>query len=160
MFWQVVLFELNYYRKQPLFFVMASIFFLLPFLITISPNISIGLPNNILANSPFAIMSTLQVMSFIGLFVCINYAANPVLRDFEYKSAELIFTTQIRKFDFIFARFFAALLFCALILFASVAGLMMAEILPIIEPDRLGDFRIDAYWFSYLIIVLPNIFVV
>ena len=83
MFWHILIFELNYYRKQSVFYVMAGIFFLLPFLITVSPNISIGLPTNILANAPFAIMSTLQAMSFIGLFACINYAANPILREFE-----------------------------------------------------------------------------
>ncbi len=156
MLWSIFTFELNYYRKQPLFYVMAGIFFLLPFLITVSPNISIGLPNNILANSPFAIMSTLQAMSFIGLFACLSYAANPVLRDFETRSAELIFSTQIRKHHFLYARFLAALVFVLLILLASVMGVLAAELLPLIEPQRLGALRPDAYLFSFLYIMLPN----
>ncbi len=159
MFTPIFRFELNYHRRQFLFCILCGVFFILCFLSTTSDNVSLGgnFPNlNI--NAPFAVVSTLATLSILALFGAVAFCANGVVRDFDQKTAELFFTTNVSKFDYLYGRFFGSLLFSYGIYFAGLLGVLAAEFAPWLDQERLGATPWDAYFFVTWAIVLPNLF--
>lgn len=159
MFLSVFSFEFHYHRRQYLFYILSSVFFLLAFLGTTSDNISIGgnFPN-ININAPITVITTLSTLSILALFGAVAFCASGVIRDYEYKTAELFLTTNVSKFDYIYGRFFGSLLFSFGIYFGGLLGVAAGEFAPWLDQERLGSFRWDAYWFASWAIVLPNLF--
>ncbi len=159
MFLQIFRFEMAYHVRQPLIYVISVILFLLSFGDTVSDNISIGgVLSNININSPYNLVITLSSLSFItALLAGVVYASSPIVRDFDHKVAELFFTTRVSKFDYLFGRFCGAFVFCVLVYFASLLGVLLGEFMPWLDPERLGPVRLDAYWFATWAIAIPNL---
>lgn len=159
MFLQIFRFEMAYHVRQPLIYVISVILFLLSFGDTVSDNISIGgVLSNININSPYNLVITLSSLSFItALLAGVVYASSPILRDFDYKVAELFLTTRVSKFDYLFGRFCGAFVFCVLVYLASLLGVLLGEFMPWLDPERLGPTRLDAYWFASWAIAIPNL---
>ena len=158
MFWSIFRFELGFHIRQPMIYVVSLIFFLLSFGATVSDNIVIGgVADNVNINSPLNVVVTLGIWSFLSMFGCVAYAASPVLRDFEYKVAELFLTTRIKKFDYLVARFTGAFVFCVLIYLMALLGMLIGELMPWLDPERIGPMRLDAYWLATWAIALPNL---
>ncbi len=158
MFKSLFQFEVSFHIKQPLIYVLSAIIFLISFLATISDNVNIGAAvTNININSPFNVIITLSALSFITSLVAgVAYATSPILRDFDNKVAELFFTTGVKKFDYMFGRLVAATGISFLVYFAALAGVLLGEIMPWLDPERIGPMRLDAYWFATWAIAIPN----
>lgn len=162
MFSHIFRFELAFHARQPLIYVVSSVLFLLSFAATVSDNISIGgSVSNININSPYNVILVLSSISFIvSLVAGVAYASNPILRDFDHKIAELFFTTRVNKFDYLFGRFCGAVTFCFVAYFAALLGIFLGEFMPWLDPERLGETRLEAYWFATWAIAIPNILLI
>ena len=159
MFAPIFRFELNYHRRQFLFYILSGVFFILTFLGTTSDNVSLGGTfSNLNINAPFAVISTLSTLSILALFGTVAFCANGVVRDFDQKTAELFFTTNVSKFDYLYGRFFGSLVFSYGIYFAGLLGVLAGEMAPWLDQERIGPIAWDAYWFVTWAIVLPNLF--
>ena len=121
MLWKVALFEFRYQLRQPAFWVIFGIFFLLAFGAMASENITIGGGGAENFNSPYRVMQTLLVMSLFGIFIVTAFVSNIVLRDFDTKCAEIIFSTRIRKHEYLIGRFIGAFA-VAYLAYSSVAS--------------------------------------
>ena len=55
MFGKVAAFEFRYQLRQPAFWVISILFFLLSFGLVASPNVSLGTGGNVFKNAPYAI---------------------------------------------------------------------------------------------------------
>ena len=89
MFGSIFRFEVNYHRRQFLFYILCSVFFLLTFLSTTSDNVSIGPTfSNVNINAPIAVISSLATLSILSLFGAVAFVANGVVRDYDLKTAE------------------------------------------------------------------------
>ncbi len=159
MFGPIFRFEINYHRRQFLFYILCGVFFLLTFLATTSDNVSMG-PNfgNININAPITVISTLSTLSILTLFGAVAFASNGVVRDYDLKTAELFLTTNVSKFSYLYGRFFGALVFSFGIYFAGLLGVAAGEFAPWLDQERIGEFSWGAYWFASWVIVLPNLF--
>lgn len=160
MFLDVFRFELNFHRRQNLVYVLSSVFFLITFLATTTPNVSmVGGVDNINTNSPYTVMMTLSSLTIIALFGAIAFSANAVIRDYDLGLAELFFTTPMRKFDYLYGRFSGALLFTFALYFAGLMGVLVGEFMPWLDQERIASTSFTAYFFTSLAIALPNLFV-
>lgn len=161
MFWAVFRFEVSYHRRQPLVYIVTAVFFLLTFLATTTPNVTIGGgTDNLNINAPFAIMQSLAGMSLLCVFTAVAFSANPVIRDYDYGTAELFLSTRVDKFSYLFGRFTGALLFSCLSFLGAVAGVMLGEFMPWLDAERIGEFQLQPYLFTTWAIAIPNIIVV
>jgi ABC-type transport system involved in multi-copper enzyme maturation permease subunit len=158
MLWQVARFEFRYQLRQPAFWVIFGVFFLLSFAGTASENVTVGGGGAENFNSPFRTMLTLLTMSVFGIFIVTAFVSNIVLRDFDSRSAEIIFSTRIRKHEYLLGRFIGAFS-VAFIAFSSVAwGALVGGLMPWLDPDRIGPLRIGDYFFSLGAMALPTLF--
>jgi ABC-type transport system involved in multi-copper enzyme maturation permease subunit len=160
-FIEVFRFECRYQRKSPLFLILAGVFALLTFLGTASDDVQIGGGGtNIDINASFSIIQTQIVMSVIGMLAAVALVAGAITRDYEHKTAEILFVTGVNKTPYLLGRFAGGFLFAALIGVAGLLGTLVATFMPWLDPERIGAFTLAPYVYSLAATILPNCFIV
>ena len=76
-------FELRYQLRNPVFWVVAILFFLLTFGATTIEQIQIGSGGNVHVNAPAAIAQIHLILSIFFMFVTTAFVANVIVRDDE-----------------------------------------------------------------------------
>jgi len=160
MFAKIAAFELRYQLRQPVFAVVALIFFLLVFGSVTVDQISIGSGGNIHKNSPQAIAETSLIMTLFFMFASTAFVANVVVRDDETGFGPIIHSTRVRKFDYLFGRFTGAFLAVALAFLAVPIGIFVGSLMPWVDAETLGPNRLADYAFAYFWLALPGLFLV
>ncbi len=157
MFRKIAGFELRYQLKSPVFWVVATIFFLLTFGAATIDQIRIGGGGNIHKNAPFAIAQTHIILSIFYMFVTTAFVANVVVRDDETGFGPILRSTRVRKFDYLYGRFAGAFLAAAISFLVVPLAIWLGSLMPWIDPERLGPNEAHAYLFSYFVLALPSI---
>ncbi len=151
-------FELREQLRAPLLWLVAGLFGLFAFFAAATDAVTIGSAiGNVNRNAPTVIVQFLGVFTILGLFVAVIFVSSALLRDFEQGTADLFFSTPMRKLDFLLGRFLAAVAACSLVYLAVAAGLMLAPLMPWIDAARLGEFSLAPYLWGFGVIVLPNL---
>ena len=157
MFSRLAKFEINYFRKQPSFYVISLIFFLLPFFAMISDNVQIGAGgSNINFNSPNAITQTMLIMSVFGMFLVANFIGGTATRDYTFKMNGMVHAMPVSKFSYLWGRLFGSWLFCLIVFAAVPLGTLIGSFWPGVEAERLGATSLYPYFNTYLIFIIPN----
>ena len=160
MFRQIAAFEFRYHVRSPLFWVTTLIFALLTFGSIASDSVSIGgIAGNVKKNSPFAVGVTLQTMAIFAVFIMAAFVSNVVVRDDETGFGQIVHSTRVSRFDYLFGRFTGAFAAgCAA--FAGVPlGLLLGSVMPWMDPETLGPFRPGDYLYAYFAVALPTLVV-
>lgn len=151
-------FELRQQLRAPLLWLVAGLFGLFAFAAAGSDAVQIGGSiGNVNRNAPTVVAFMLGFFTILGLFVAVIFVAGALLRDFEQGTADLFFSTPMRKVDFLAGRFLAAVVASAMIYVAVAIGLMLAPLMPWIDPDRIGAFSLQPYLWAFAWLVLPNV---
>jgi ABC-type transport system involved in multi-copper enzyme maturation permease subunit len=152
-------FELRQQLRSPLLWLMAGMFGLFAFGAASTDAVQIGSAiGNVNRNAPTVIVSFLGVFSLLGLLIIVSFVSGALLRDFEQGTADLFFSSPMRKRDFLIGRFSAALVACLVVYLMVALGLLLAPLMPWIDPARLGPFSLTPYVWGFIVLVLPNLF--
>ena len=149
-------FELKYQLKSPTFWVCFIIFLLLGFGAMAIPPVRFA-GGNVFKNAPIAINIMTSLMSIFFMFVTTAFGANVILRDTETGFGPLLYTTRLKKGDYVIGRMLGAFLVCALCFLSVPLGALIGTIMPWIDRDTMGPVSMPAYLYSYFIIGLPSI---
>ena len=156
---RIATFELRYQSRSPLFFIGFAIFFLLTFASVVIDQIQIGSRGNVNVNSPYAILQTLAIMNVFAVFIVTAFVANVVIRDQQTGFAPILFSTRLRKRDYLLGRFAGAMAI-ALILLASVPlAIAAGSIMPWLDPEKVGPFVFTHYLYALFLFGLPSLLV-
>ena len=158
MFAKIAGFELRYQLKSPVFWVVATVFFLLTFGAATIDQIRIGGGGQTHKNAPYAIAQTHLILSIFYMFVTTAFVANVVVRDDETGFGPILRSTRVGKFDYLYGRFTGAFLAAAISFLAVPLAIFIGSFMPWIDPERLGPNIPQAYLFSYFALALPSIF--
>ena len=158
MFGQIARFELRYQLRNPVFWTVAILFFLLPFGSMTVPNIQIGGGGNIHKNAPLGIAQVHLIMSIFFMFVTTAFVANVIVRDDESGFGSMVRSTRVTKRDYLFARFLGAFGAAAVAFLAVPIAIWLGSLMPWVDAETLGPNRIDDYVYAYAALALPNIF--
>ena len=160
MFAKIASFEFRYHVRSALFWVTIFIFAVLAFGSIASDNVRIGgIAGNVKKNSPFAVGVALQTMAIFAVFIMAAFVSNVVIRDDETGYGQIVHSTRVSRFDYLFGRFTGAFAAgCAA--FVSVPlGLLLGSVMPWLDPETLGPFRPGDYLYSYFAVALPTLVV-
>lgn len=160
MFGKIAAFELRYQVRQPIFWIAGLIFFLLVFASVTIDQIQIGSGGNVHKNSPQAIVETVFTMALFFMFVSTAFVANVIVRDDETGYGQIIRSTPIRKFDYLFGRFTGAYLATALSFLFVPLGLFVGSLMPWVDAETLGPNRLADYAYAYFLMGLPSLLLV
>ena len=158
MFGKIAAFELRYQFRNPVFWVVSILFFLLTFGAVAAENITIGSGGNVNVNAPTAIMQISQILTLFFMFVTTAFVANVIVRDDESGFGPLVRATRISKFDYLIGRFTGAFLIAAIAFLAVPLAIFIGSMMPWLDPETIGPNRLSYYAFSYFVLALPGIF--
>ncbi len=151
-------FELREQLRSPLLWLLAVLFALLAFGAASSDAVQIGGSiGNVHRNAPSVLATFMTSFTLLGLLVVTLFVSNALLRDFELGTAELVFSSPIKRRDYLLGRLGAALL-ASLLMYVIVAiGLFVAQFMPWIDSARLGPVSLRPYLWSFAFMVFPNV---
>jgi ABC-type transport system involved in multi-copper enzyme maturation permease subunit len=151
----VIRFEWRYHTRQVSFIAAALFFAGFGFALTAT---AFG-PANVHINSPYDIAQSLGMVSLAAVFAIAIFCANSVVRDREHHFEEIIFSTSVEKFPYLFGRFAGSFLAAFTVFSATAVGMMLAALLPLHDASRIGPFSILPYLWTLLVLVLPGMLV-
>ncbi|WP_373048993.1 ABC transporter permease/M1 family aminopeptidase [Vulgatibacter sp.] len=155
----IAAFEVRYQLRQPLFWSIFAIFFLLSFGVIALEQIKVGAGGNVLKNSPFAIAQLHLVFTLFFMFVTTAFVANVALRDDETGFGPILRATPIAKAAYLYGRFAGAFAMAALCFLAIPFGVLLGTAMPWVDPQVVGPNSLAAYAYAYLFLALPGLFV-
>lgn len=164
MFRHLFFFEVRYWLRQPMVYVFLLITTLLFTWSAASDDLTIGGTfGNIYKNAPFVIQNQFLTWVLLSLLITTAFVQSAALRDFSYKTEQIIFASPIRKVDYLMGRFCGAYV-VALIPYLGISlgillGTLIGQTTGSTDPDRYGPLVWSAHLNSFLVFALPNTFI-
>lgn len=156
----MVRFEWRYYLRQPSFYVVALLLFLVSFLSVASNNIQIGGGGEVMKNSPFSITQSMLIMSFISMFAVVNFVGTTAIRNHQHLMEELIYSKPLSPFLYQLGRFIGSF-FVVIAVFAFIPlGFLLGSIMPWVDASRFGSTSLLNYAVPYFQLALPSLLLI
>ncbi len=150
-------FELRYHLRRPVTWIFFGALALLAFGFASSDVVRIGgASSRVHRNSPDVINWAVMVLTLFGTVITSAIAGGAILRDFEVRAHELLFTTPVSKGAYVGGRFVGAYLVTLLVFLGVPLGLMIGSAMPWVDADALGPFSLASYLWPYLVYTVPN----
>lgn len=149
---KIIRFEWRYHTRQISFLAATLLFAGLGFVLTAT---GFG-PSNIHINSPYSIANGLGLASLSAVFAIAVFCANAVVRDREHLMEEIVFSTSVEKFEYLFGRFTGSFLAAFTAFSASAIGMIAGTLMPWHEPSRIGALAPHHHLWVLLVLVLPG----
>ncbi len=159
----IFLFETKRWFTTWTFYIYCIIFFALSFL-TMAVTLGyfdkqgVTTTSNVFFNSPIAINSILNSLSWLVYFIVPTVIGATIYRDFKYNVHTILYSYPFTKFDYLVGKFLSGFVITILITITMGFAFYLATILPLANPDLVGPIKISAYFQTYLLFVIPNIF--
>jgi ABC-2 type transport system permease protein len=150
---EIVAFEWRYQSRQIAFIAASLLFFLLGFTLSVT---QFG-PDNVAVNSPYLVMEGFGLLSLIALIAAGIFTANAVLRDDDYQMSEIVHTTPVGKFRYVFGRFWGAFLATLTTVTFSGLGMAVGVFMPWLSPERVAAMDARPYLAAFGVITFPNV---
>ena len=157
MFGSIARFELGYQFRNPVFWVVVVLFFLLPFGAMTTEQIQIGGGGNIHKNAPVAIAQVSLILTLFYMFVTTAFVANVIVRDDESGFGPMVRSTRVSKFDYLMARFLGAFVAVAITFLMVPLAIWIGSLMPWVDAETIGPNRLRDYLYVYVLLALPNL---
>ena len=153
----ILAFELRYQLRQPLFWGTAGVFAMMGFVATVTDALQIGgAIGSVNRNAPYVIVRMLANLSLIGSFMVVAFVATSILRDFERRTDELVFSRPVNPGELLLGRFVGSLAAACVCFSAATVGLMVGALMPWLDPERIGPFSPWAYVYGLGLLAFPT----
>ena len=157
---RIAAFEFRYQLRNPVFWVAFAAFFMVTFGLVTSGQIQAGLGSGIHTNSPIVIARLTGTTSIFAIFLLVAFIATAIVRDDETGFGPILRSTGVAKRDYVFGRFFGALLISVVAYCGAPLGMLFGAMMPWLDPETLGPFRPADYVFALFVVAVPTLFVV
>lgn len=159
MFKHILKFELRYWFRQPMLYIFILINAALIFGASSSDSITVGSQTgNVNKNAPFIVEQFYSIMSLLTLLMITAFLNSAAARDFTEKTSQILFTTPIKKRDFILGRFFGAVIICMIPFLGVSIGNLIGVQMPWLDESLRGPTYWSGHIHGFLVFVVPNMF--
>jgi ABC-2 type transport system permease protein len=164
---EVFRFELHYRKNRAANYIYFGIIFLLCFLSVASPVVSIGgAVGQIKANSPYVLTMMTLIMSFALTMITSAIMGVAVLRDFDHNTEAILFSTPLKKMDYLLGRFGGSFIVLILIYCGIWMGFMLGFTVGKFVPwevdwkeKEILAFNAWHYFQPFLLFTVSNLFI-
>ncbi len=167
MFKEIFRFELNYRKKRAANYIYFGIIFLLCFGAVASPIVRIGgAIGQIKANAPYVITMMTLIMSFALTMITSAVMGVAIVRDFDHNTEAILFSTPMKKIDYLMGRFWGSflvllLIYCGIWL-GFMTGFSVGKIVPwevAWKEKEILPFQAWDYFQPFLFFNITNLFI-
>ena len=159
MFLRIALFEIRFWLRSWMVWIFLFIIGLLVFGAVSSDQVQLGgALSNTDHNAPFVIQNFYSFIALLTLLMSTAFVNSAAIRDFSYNTYQIIFTTPLRRFDFLLGRFIGATLISVIPMLGVSLGVLLAKYMPWVDPERWGRVDWSAHLRGITVFALPNAF--
>lgn len=159
MIFQILTFELNFWKKRAITYIFPLLIFIFSLMLFTLENVSFG-SDITYRNSPNSLTTIYYVFSmFLPLFVN-SFVSSGVTRDYENKFDQIIYSLPISKTKILIGRFIGGCIVVSFVFLGVLLADIIAPLMPWANKDLLGPFRIDSHIQNYFLVAIPNIFII
>jgi ABC-2 type transport system permease protein len=157
MFWHIAGFEIRYWLRSWMLWIFFLIVAAAIFGAECTDNITIGVAlSNTFRNAPYNILNYYSFIGLITMLMAAAFANSAAARDFTHNTYQMVFSTPLRRFDFIAGRFVGAALVSIIPMLGVSAGILLAKYMPFVDAERFGPVSWAAHTSGILIFAVPN----
>ena len=151
-------FEVRYWLRQPMVYIFFLIMGLLPFFAVMSDNVQIGGGvGNVYRNAPYVVYQFYGAMSFLAILMVTAFVNATAIRDFTSDTAQIVFATPVRKYNYLVGKFLGSTFIASLPLLGVSLGIVLGSWWPSLDPLRVGPNDVLPHLEAILVLALPNI---
>jgi ABC-2 type transport system permease protein len=158
---EFIRFEIQYRLARPATYIYFALILLMAFLATATDAVQAGgAGGNVMQNSPLVISQIMSVILIFAIFIVSAVMGVPVLRDFDHKTDAMIFTTPIKKFNYLAGKFTGSFIIILFILSGMLLGIILGQAVPwpwLDNADKLMPFSFSYYLNPFAVVVLPTV---
>ena len=155
MFKKLLQFEFLYQRKQRSLLFLCIIFLAYGLLMG-----GMGqAPANIDFNAPYQLSYYTSLMTLGAIFITMFFAISAAVRDKEYDIESIVYSTFIKKHQYVFSRFIGVFLFGLIAFTPFFIGFALSVSFSGLDSERVADFNLLSYVLPWVLFVIPNIFI-
>ena len=156
---QIAWFEIRYWLRSWMLWIFTLIIAAMIFGAVSSDHIVVGNAlSNTFHNAPFVIENYYSIIGLLTLLMVTAFVNSAAARDFSYNTFQIIFSTPIKRRDFIFGRFLGSTLISVIPMTGVSIGILLAKYMPWVDPERWGPVLWSAHLKGLLIFAVPNTF--
>ena len=154
MWYEIFKFEIHYRLKRPetYFFFLFLFCFSLIGVDFVFQGIDLG---PVKKNAPIVIAKSMGAITGLSLFIASMVMGVPVLRDFQYQIAGILYSHPISKKHYLIGRFLGSLVILLFIFSGILSGMILGETMPWITPNDYEVFHLQNYLQPFLWVALP-----
>ncbi len=115
-----------------------------------------GALENTNRNAPYVIQSYYAIAGFFTLLMTTAFVNAAAARDFAYNTWQIVFSTPLKRRDFLLGRFFGATIVSVIPILGVSFGILLARYMPWADADRFGPVMWKAHLQSILVFAIPN----
>ncbi|MDR3674685.1 MAG: M1 family aminopeptidase [Acidobacteriota bacterium] len=161
MLWQITWFEIRYWLRSTMLWVFTLVIAALFFGAASSDHVQVGgALSNTYRNAPFVIENYYAMVGLLTLLMATAFINSAALRDFSNNTYQIIFSSPIRRRDFLFGRFFGAVFVSIIPMLGVSLGILLAKYMPWVDAERWGPVYWSAHFKAIMMFALPNTFFV
>ncbi|HEY0110172.1 MAG TPA: ABC transporter permease, partial [Fibrella sp.] len=164
MFFRLFTFEIRYWLRQPMVWIFMLVNIVMFAWATASDDVSIGGSfGNIFKNAPYVIQNQYAVWTIFALLMTTAFVQNAALRDFTYNSHQLVFSSPIRKVDYLAGRFLGSYVVALIPFFGISVGILLGTLIGkatgSVDAERYGPVVWSAHGNAFLTFAMANTFI-
>ena len=157
MFSQIFAFEFRYWFRSWMLWIFVFIIALLIFGATSTDQVTIGgALENTDRNAPYVIQNFYSFVCLLALLMSVAFVNSAATRDFAHNTAQILFATPLKKFNYLFGRYLGSAVISVIPLLGVSFGIMIAKYMPWNEPERWGPIHWIAHLNGILLFAIPN----
>ncbi len=159
MFWHIAWFEIRFWLKSWMVWIFLFIIATLWMFATSTDRVIVGdAIGNTFRNAPFVIQSFYATIGLFTLLMSAAFVNATAIRDFKYNTNQILFSSPLRRRDFLLGRFAGATLISVIPMLGVSIGMILARYMPWADPERFGPVSWNAHLQGILVFALPNAF--
>jgi ABC-type transport system involved in multi-copper enzyme maturation permease subunit len=161
MLWHIAWFEIRYWLRSWMLWIFSLLIAAGIFGAVSSDQIQVGgALSNTFRNAPFVIQNFYALIGILTLLFSTAFVNSAASRDFSHNTYEIVFSTPLKRKDFLFGRFLGATLVSIIPMLGVSIGVLLAKYMPWVEPERFGPVYWGAHLKGILLFAVPNAFFV
>ncbi len=154
---QILRFETRYWLRGVMVWVFFIIIATMFMAAASSDHIQVGgVLENTNRNAPYVIQSFYAIASFFTLLMTTAFVNSAAARDFAQNTWQMVFSTPLKRSDFLLGRFFGATIVSVIPILGVSVGILLARYMPWADADRFGPVIWSAHLNSLLVFGIPN----
>jgi len=157
MFTHLFSFEIRYWLRGAMLWIFLAVMAALFFLAVATDKVTVGGGlENTYKNAPFVIENFYAVAGILTILMTTAFVNQAAARDYAYGTHQILFSTPLRKMDFLLGRYLASALISVIPCIGVSLGILLAKYMPWVDAERWGPVNWQAHLSGIFVIALPN----